>query len=387
MFLPDLRYNGELKTISGWYRPYGTLFGRYEATVAAHDLRQIAAAIAAASGEFRADELVVIGFGHGVVPALIAGALEPAVRACAAAEIGPTYREGRTTPLFDNAIGLGDLPRLAVLVAGRPLYLDGMSDPDLYDGAKEYSRVLGPAAVIASTPDAPGHARLLEWYTGLFQTPLPPGTGKTLSIGDATSVQGASFTLSTYLSGARDETQFGFSATFDAGRLTFLHVSAPDTAVQDWDQVSSTPEGAGTVRIEAAAGSGTPATGEVRLIDLVFTAMADAPLGDTVVQPVSAGFSGGIAGATGVPGIVHILPAPTPTSTPTATPTPSRTPTPTPLPPAGFDLNQNGPVEAGDLLILIENYGTSGPLGDFNGDGRVDEMDVLLFSVHWDLSA
>lgn len=43
-----------------------------------------------------------------------------------------------------------------------------------------------------------------------------------------------------------------------------------------------------------------------------------------------------------------------------------------------FDLTQNGLVDQGDIDALYCLWGTSGPLGDFNGDGDVGTPDLLL---------
>ena len=48
-----------------------------------------------------------------------------------------------------------------------------------------------------------------------------------------------------------------------------------------------------------------------------------------------------------------------------------------------WDLDGNGTVGIGDLLVLFSLWGTAGPLGDFNGDGNVGIADMLLMFANW----
>ncbi|MBE7559125.1 hypothetical protein HS125_09315 [bacterium] len=371
LLLPDIRYTGEMSSNSDWYKNYGAHLGRFESSLGAQDLMQMLKVLKD-DPRFLPGRTVVIGFGNAAIPALLASILDGDVAASAGTDVGQTYGEGRTRPYFNGVITIGDLPHIALLMAGRPFLWRGVSDAGKYALVEQFAGLLDSPLELSAESDTLGRAEILAWYGGLFEPPLP-GEGKALSIGDATAAQGAAFSLSVYLDGARDETQFGFSVNFDPGRLRFVGADSTGTLTEDWEEVSSQPVAAGVARIEATAGAGTPATGESALLNLLFTVEAAAPLGDSQVEPDAATFSGGIAGATGVAGTVHVLPAPTPTPTFTPTPTPTRTP----LPLSSYDLNQNGSIEGGDLLLLIENYGTSGPLGDFNGDGRVDETDLL----------
>ncbi len=77
----------------------------------------------------------------------------------------------------------------------------------------------------------------------------------------------------------------------------------------------------------------------------------------------------------------------TPTDTPTWTATASHTPTstatvaPTPRVP---DYDASGVVDGLDLLRLLEAWGTTDESLDLSGDGRIDQADLLRFSVYWD---
>ncbi|HNT37057.1 MAG TPA: GC-type dockerin domain-anchored protein, partial [bacterium] len=73
----------------------------------------------------------------------------------------------------------------------------------------------------------------------------------------------------------------------------------------------------------------------------------------------------------------------TPIDTPTDTPV-SETPTDTPTWALSlYDLNSDGAVDAEDLLLVIDLFGTINIQADFNNDGIVDERDLFLFSTHW----
>jgi CotH kinase protein/Lamin Tail Domain/Chitobiase/beta-hexosaminidase C-terminal domain len=84
-------------------------------------------------------------------------------------------------------------------------------------------------------------------------------------------------------------------------------------------------------------------------------------------------------------------PTPTATMTNTATPPPTYTQTPTPTnTPAitlvDFDLNGDGVINQDDLQILLNMIGTANSTGDFNRDGIIDSIDLLLFSEKWNKS-
>ena len=74
----------------------------------------------------------------------------------------------------------------------------------------------------------------------------------------------------------------------------------------------------------------------------------------------------------------------TPTRTPTATATPTRTLTPTPTCEAGgcapicADVTGDGKVLVGDILYLIQLFGTSDPVADLDRSGHVRSADILI---------
>lgn len=79
---------------------------------------------------------------------------------------------------------------------------------------------------------------------------------------------------------------------------------------------------------------------------------------------------------------------PTPTATTTLSPTPGVTDTPTPTPsptlpaPAFPDFNGDGVVDALDLLLML---GSPDLQYDLNRDGKLDSADWFLFAQHWGL--
>ncbi len=50
---------------------------------------------------------------------------------------------------------------------------------------------------------------------------------------------------------------------------------------------------------------------------------------------------------------------------------------------SGADLNADGIIDLSDLAILMENYGKSTGIGDFNQDRKVDDADLKLFSQQY----
>jgi hypothetical protein len=50
--------------------------------------------------------------------------------------------------------------------------------------------------------------------------------------------------------------------------------------------------------------------------------------------------------------------------------------------PCDGDVNEDGAVSVSDLLIAIDQWGTSGS-GDLNGDGIVDVSDILIIVGNW----
>ncbi len=380
LLLPDLRYAGELASDVPWYKDYGTHLGRCEAGVDAQDLLQILKVVRA-DARFDGGRIVLLGLGDMAIPAMLATALDANVAGCAGFDVGQTYADGRARPYFNGATTLGDLPHLTLLAVGRPLLWHGMSNYYAYQLMRGYAAVLGAPVDITSTPDSAGRPEIVDWYNRSFGTGLP-GEGKTLDVLDATAELGQAFSLGVDILGAADETEFGFAFTYDTSRLTFSGLERVNHLTQDWDQVTAEENPAGTVVVGATAGGGTPASGQGRLFDLLFSAAGQASIGATTVAVDPGSLTGGVRGGSASGGVVHLIAVATPTPTPTATATP--TATPTPLPPARFDLNHDGRVDNLDLLMLIDMFGSNDSAGDFNANGTVDSADALLFSRHWD---
>ena len=80
-------------------------------------------------------------------------------------------------------------------------------------------------------------------------------------------------------------------------------------------------------------------------------------------------------------------PTPTWTATETATWTPTATatftPTPTVPPLADYDLNDDGAIDALDACLVIECMAAGDLAADFDFDGDVDRMDIMLFALNY----
>ena len=48
-----------------------------------------------------------------------------------------------------------------------------------------------------------------------------------------------------------------------------------------------------------------------------------------------------------------------------------------------WDLDGDGSVGVGDLLVLFAIWGSPGPDGDFNNDGTVGVGDMLIMFANW----
>lgn len=94
------------------------------------------------------------------------------------------------------------------------------------------------------------------------------------------------------------------------------------------------------------------------------------------------------SGLRGNPGTGILVP-PTATPTPTATHTPTITPTFTPTftatPTPWVDFNFDRRVDAEDLLRLLQAYSAGSATPEVNADGRLDRLDILIFSLHWQM--
>jgi hypothetical protein len=48
------------------------------------------------------------------------------------------------------------------------------------------------------------------------------------------------------------------------------------------------------------------------------------------------------------------------------------------------DINQDGSVNVGDLLIILDQWGSTNSPADINGDGVVNVNDLLMVVGNWD---
>jgi CotH kinase protein/Lamin Tail Domain/Right handed beta helix region/Dockerin type I domain len=183
------------------------------------------------------------------------------------------------------------------------------------------------------------------------------------------------------------------SVVWDNGKV--FEIESDSSAVVSYSLVDGGAIGPGNINLDpqfmdAAASDfrlapGSPlismATGSNVLIDL---------LGN--VRLPGFGNSLGACQYDGIP--VSPTPTPTLTSTPTPTLTASYTPTATatPSPTATWtatptsifpDYNEDGIVDGSDLLMLMEGIELGELQYDLNGDGRVSQEDLLLFSMYW----
>jgi dienelactone hydrolase len=115
ILLPDIRLTGVLQRNWGLD---GILWSRPETGMGVTDLRACLDALRpAASSKTR--QVVLVGLSDAGFTAVIAGALEPRVSAVIADRLGPTFAEGRQSPLIADLMRVGDLPELVAAIAPR----------------------------------------------------------------------------------------------------------------------------------------------------------------------------------------------------------------------------------------------------------------------------
>ena len=167
VLIPDVRYWGELSTGDAWSRYFGNFVGRPPAAVATHDVLELVRSLRS-TGEFDRRRVVVMGIGDGAVITLLAGALDRDLAGVAGTDVGPTYRQGRPSPLCTGVLQVGDLDDLACLAAPRPLAWIGVADAAAYDQAAVYARLLrARSQLIAQEPESRERLGLLTWYSTL----------------------------------------------------------------------------------------------------------------------------------------------------------------------------------------------------------------------------
>jgi dienelactone hydrolase len=137
VLLPDIRLTGTL--LRKWSLDE-ILWGRPEAGMAVTDLHSCLDALRLPAG---ADtrRVVLVGFGDASLTAVLAGVLEPRITAVIATDLGPTYGEGRSSPLIPNLLRVGDIPQLVAALAPRRAVLASVK-PARFEPARNAYHVL-----------------------------------------------------------------------------------------------------------------------------------------------------------------------------------------------------------------------------------------------------
>jgi dienelactone hydrolase len=149
ILLPDIRLTGVLQRNWGLD---GILWSRPETGMGVTDLRACLDALRpAASSKTR--QVVLVGLSDAGFTAVIAGALEPRVSAVIADRLGPTFAEGRQSPLIADLMRVGDLPELVAAIAPRRAVLGGVKPAEFTFASGAY-KVLhaGPALELREAP-------------------------------------------------------------------------------------------------------------------------------------------------------------------------------------------------------------------------------------------
>jgi hypothetical protein len=124
----------------------GVLLGRPEAGMAATDLRAIVDVLTQQPG-VNAKPVSLVALGETGVSALCAAVLDERIGGLIIPALGPTYAEGRPTPLIGNLLRAGDLPHLAATLAPRRLHIGGVK-PEAFAFTTEAYRAFGQGAAL-----------------------------------------------------------------------------------------------------------------------------------------------------------------------------------------------------------------------------------------------
>jgi dienelactone hydrolase len=160
--LADPRPYGELGLNRPAQEMNGTVFGRPELAVAAHDLVCVAQYLRNRP-DVREDGVMCVGWGETAVAALTTGLFDPALARVVALDLGPNYLQEDRLPRAPRILTVGDLPQLAALLAPRPLWVQGVSDAESFAWtARAYADQEAPGAFLLSVPQV-ADAELVAW--------------------------------------------------------------------------------------------------------------------------------------------------------------------------------------------------------------------------------
>jgi dienelactone hydrolase len=149
ILLPDIRLTGVLER--NW-RLDGILWNRPETGMGLSDLQACLDALRPIAGR-KTRQVVLVGLGDAGFTAAIVGALEPRVSAVIADRLGPTFAEGRQSPLIANLMRVGDLPELVAAIAPRRAVLGGVKPAQFRFASGAYEVLhAGPALELREAP-------------------------------------------------------------------------------------------------------------------------------------------------------------------------------------------------------------------------------------------
>jgi len=149
ILLPDIRLTGVLER--NWSLD-GILWNRPEIGMGLTDLRACLDVLRPRDGR-KTRQVVLVGLGDAGFTAAIVGALEPRVSAVIADRLGPTFAEGRQSPLIANLRRVGDLPELVAAIAPRRIVLGGVKPAQFSFASRAYEALhAGPALELREAP-------------------------------------------------------------------------------------------------------------------------------------------------------------------------------------------------------------------------------------------
>jgi hypothetical protein len=140
ILLPDIRLTGVLER--SW-RLDGILWNRPETGMGVTDLRACLDALRPATSS-KTRLVVLVGLSDAGFTAVVAGALEPRISVVIADRLGPTFAEGRQSPLIANLLRVGDLPELVAAIAPRRAVMAGVKPAQFGLASSAYEALHAP---------------------------------------------------------------------------------------------------------------------------------------------------------------------------------------------------------------------------------------------------
>jgi hypothetical protein len=158
--IPDVRPFGEMSLNREAQQLNGTVFGRCELALTAHDISQVAKYLRDLTGK---PQVTVIAWGDGAVAGIGAGLIDEKLTSLIAIELGENYLESDRLPRAPKILTVGDLPQLAGAWAPRPVWIEGMRPVESWHWTREAYQKLEQVQALRLSTGSVDIDELLHW--------------------------------------------------------------------------------------------------------------------------------------------------------------------------------------------------------------------------------